>query len=126
MRLDENWEQLGGSTSFRNCSTWNTGSRVVQYLNENVRHGSGGGAIWIRNGNLTQLAGKLEFQNCGGVKGGAVYINEGHMILKGGRQDYVECSAVTGGGGIFLHKGHVFQRKTHLKFLRCKAQRKLG
>eukprot|EP00435_Cladocopium_sp_Y103_P056726 s159_g19.t1 len=126
LKLDMAFEQRGGDVSFRNCSTWSVGTRVLKLMSETARHGRGGGAIWIRNGNLTQTAGGLRFYGCGGVKGGAVYISEGHLILKGGKQDYVECVAISGGGGIFLHKGHVFQQKTDLTFQSCKAQRKGG
>lgn len=126
LKLDMGFEQQGGDVSFRNCSTWNVGAQVLKLMSENARHGRGGGAIWIRNGNLTQTAGGLRFYGCGGVKGGAVYISEGHLILKGGKQDYVECVASSGGGGVFLHKGHVFQQKTDLTFQSCKAQRKGG
>lgn len=37
-------------------------------------------------GNVTQVAGHLDFYGCLGAKGGAIYINEGHMILQGGSQ----------------------------------------
>lgn len=126
LKLDMGFEQQGGDVSFRNCSTWGVGTQLMKLMSENARHGRGGGAIWIRNGNLTQTAGGLRFDGCSGVKGGAVYISEGHLILKGGKQDYVECVAISGGGGVFLHKGHVFQQKTDLTFQSCKAQRKGG
>ena len=125
LKLDMGFEQRGGDVSFRNCSTWSVGTQVLKLMSENARHGRGGGAMWIRNGNLTQTAGGLRFYGCGGVKGGAVYISEGHLVLKGGKQDYVECVAISGGGGVFLHKGHVFQQKTDLTFQSCKAQRTL-
>ena len=59
-------------------------------------------------GNVTQVAGHLDFYGCLGAKGGAIYINEGHMILQGGSQDRVEktdlwvisvCFFSLGGGG---------------------------
>lgn len=121
--IGEGWSQLGGRARFENC---HAGVLARGQFGALAGAARGGGAISIRVGNVTQVAGHLDFYGCLGAKGGAIYINEGHMILQGGSQDYVDCDSRTGGGGVFLHKGNFYQEKTNLTFLRCKAHRKGG